>query len=255
MLLISVRVVVFKANNAAGFCLQSGTENSPAETVKRSCFCRRERRTCRHVQLPSSHPLVLLSLVSWFIALAELSRENKRPSVFAVHFCTYSKDLSEECVEVRGHPCCALYSEKDQHSLFLLIMRRIRHTLVDLSSAFQWRRSLNAPPFGRFSLSLPTFCHFCYYYRCCCYSRCMFVYFLNSSLEKSFYLRSSVNGSEDLPPADAAVFQRSLHSHSIPISVFLWIYSSDTNLLRLRPVEPDCCCSLLAWLMSLLILH
>lgn len=36
---------------------------------------------------------------------------------FTLHFCTYSKDLSEECVEVRGHPCCALYSEKDQHSL------------------------------------------------------------------------------------------------------------------------------------------
>lgn len=56
---------------------------------------------------------------------------------FTVDFCTCSKEVSEECVEVGGHPCCALYSEKDQHSLFLLNMRRIKYTLVDLSSLFQ----------------------------------------------------------------------------------------------------------------------
>lgn len=73
MLLISVRVVVVEANNAAGFCFQSGTGNSPAQTVKRGWLCRREGRT--------RAALILIlwssSLVSWFIALAELSRENK----------------------------------------------------------------------------------------------------------------------------------------------------------------------------------
>lgn len=207
----------------------------------------------------SSYILWSSSLVSWFIALAKLSRENKWPRALRTEGSQLisahtAKNLVKSVWRSEFIPAVHFTVRRiNIHFICWTCVASITHWLTFRQFSSEW--GANAPPFGLFSLLLPTFCHFCYYYRYCYYSRCMFVYFLNSSLKKSFYLCSSVNESEDLPPTDAAVFQRSLHYHSILISVFLWIYSSDTNLLHLLPVEPDFYCSLVAWLMCFLILH
>lgn len=136
-----------------------------------------------------------------------MTKSNKNRG-FSVICCTYSRDVSKECLEVRVYLCCALLQL--EWTRFPLNWCRMKYTFLDLSSVFQCMVSFNALPF---SLQLPTFCHF----SVVILTVCLFIFWIPHW--KAFYLNSDTNRSEDLPPA---VFQWSLHYICVIMDLLFW---------------------------------
>lgn len=79
-----------------------------------------------------------------------MTKSNKNREVTVI-CCTYSKELSKECLEVRVYLCCALYSWSEQRSRFRLNMYLMH--INDISSVFQCMVNFNALFFGSSFLS------------------------------------------------------------------------------------------------------